>query len=178
MTDRYPQILSATTGVGVVGTYIAAQITLPRADIGVRGGRRMVYELLKVWYYLGIEDVGDTAGTRFAFLSTTLTRASGETSDLASFAEDAANPLVIAPVMRINITVTSGAYSEKTPEVIDLTDQAGNGIIVATDRIFLIGANTSGFIPAQSVCKILYRIVSVPALEFIGIIQSQISGTS
>ncbi len=59
------------------------------------------------------------------------------------------------------------------PIVIDTTDTDGNGILVATDRLFIVGGNLSGIVAATYVAKIMYRLVEVGITEYVGIVQSQ-----
>lgn len=179
MTDRFPQLLTADTGIaGAVDDYVVATVTLPRADIALSRGRRSVYEIIKVWFYLGVENLGDDAVFDFAYLSTTKLRSSGDTASSTTYGVDIADPAVFAVVAYNTAVTTSGSTDRMEPQCIDLTDDAGNGFLVATDRIFLTGGNAAGATPSRYVAKILYRIVSVPALEFVGIVQSQISGTT
>lgn len=178
MADKFPQIMTASTGTaGAINDYVVATINMPRADSATSRGRRSVYELLKVWWYIGIEDGGDQASNHHAYLSTTQNRTSGETSTLATIVEDIERPTTIAPLVVQSALTTSGATEYLRPRCIDLTDDAGNGILVATDRMFIIGGGTNATAASTYVAKILYRIVSVPGLEFVGIIQSQISST-
>ena len=62
---------------------------------------------------------------------------------------------------------------ETMPIHVDLTDNAGNGMLVATDRIVIYGANTSGTIAGTYVAKVLYRLKEVGIQEYVGIVQSQ-----
>lgn len=177
MTDRFPQLLTATTGVaGAVDDYVVSTITLPRADSG-RGSKRMVYEILKVYYYIGVEDPSDGTSIHAAYLATTTPRASADTCTGATLVADFQVPTVFAPVLFNRNVNTSGGTTTTLPMVVDLTDDAGNGILVATERITLVGGSAGNTAAASYTAKILYRIVDVPALEFVGIVQSQISGT-
>lgn len=57
--------------------------------------------------------------------------------------------------------------------ILDLTDGAGHGILIATDNIFVqvASANTAAAIAVDF--KILYRFKNVGILEYVGIVQSQ-----
>jgi hypothetical protein len=56
-----------------------------------------------------------------------------------------------------------------------LIDGRGNGQLIATDRIF-IGMGPFGLtIPQTNVMKIYYRLQQVNTMEFVGILQSQIT---
>jgi len=54
-----------------------------------------------------------------------------------------------------------------------LTDNMGNGILIATDRIFVVGGSFGSALVARATCKILYRQTNVGVMEYIGIVQSQ-----
>jgi len=67
-----------------------------------------------------------------------------------------------------------GAYSHPTPLVYDLTDGAGHGFLLATDRIF-VQADSDVMTPNINTndFKILYRFKTVGLQEYVGIVQSQ-----
>lgn len=83
----------------------------------------------------------------------------------------------------INRQIFTGATNDGTllldePAVHDLTDNAGHGILVATDNVFvslatIIGASTGTGVINSALCKLLYRWKEVTLEEYIGIVQSQ-----
>lgn len=57
----------------------------------------------------------------------------------------------------------------------DLTDQAGHGILVAADNVYLdvISAGTGFAIAGNVAARLFYRMKEVKLVEYIGIVQSQ-----
>jgi len=151
------------------------QVNLPVPRLG--GGTSttaIVFEVLRLQWYLGLEDMFDVSSSiHFGFLSTATNRVDAETTSLASMVDDAEDPLTIGFAAKVSNVVTTGAHSETMPIVIDMTDGDGNGILIATDRIFIVGGNLSGTVAATYVCNILYRMVEVGIQEYVGIVQSQ-----
>jgi hypothetical protein len=58
-------------------------------------------------------------------------------------------------------------------QVMDLTDGAGHGILIATDSIFIAVSETGYTGPNNIAVKIMYRLVEVGLQEYIGLVQSQ-----
>lgn len=175
--DILPQVMTLSSGVaGDVDDYVVAQLALPVPRIGTSTDRATIFEILWVDWYIGIEDNGDVTGTQFAHLSTTnLGRASADTTSLAALVADIANPRSFASVVQSNVTTTSGSFVKTLPQHVDLTDNNGNGILIATDKIFVIGGNISGTAASTYVAKAGYRLVNVGTMEYVGVVQSQMS---
>lgn len=57
--------------------------------------------------------------------------------------------------------------------VVDLTDGAGHGVLIATDNLFLQVASTGTGAANNVVLKLLYRWKNVSLQEYIGIVASQ-----
>jgi len=151
------------------------QVNLPVPRLG--GGTSttaIVFEVLRLDWYLGIEDAFDISSSiHFGFLSTATNRVDAEATSVGTMVQDVEDPLTIGFAMRFANFVTTGGYAGNMPIQIDMTDGAGNGILIATDRIFIVGGNLSGTIAATYVCNILYRMVEVGIQEYVGIVQSQ-----
>jgi len=61
-------------------------------------------------------------------------------------------------------------------DIVDLTDGAGHGLLVATDTIFIGTIQTSAAVPITGgsvAWRIMYRWKNVTLQEYIGIVQSQ-----
>jgi len=69
----------------------------------------------------------------------------------------------------------AGGVNSTWPVRFDLTDQNGNGILIATDQIFVVMAHLGAAVNAQATAKVTYRIVNVGIQEYVGIVQSQTS---
>ena len=59
------------------------------------------------------------------------------------------------------------------PISIDMSDGLGNGTLIATDRIFVIGGSANNASVGSVTGKILYRMRLVGIEEYVGIVQSQ-----
>lgn len=172
--DVKPQILTASTGVaGAIDDYVVNVIVLPVPRIGMQKNRAMIMEVLKVWWYLAVDDISDLTGAQWAFLTTNTARFNTQTSTAITMALDALEPNTFAMAGFFRTLSTNGATVTNYPAVVDLTDGNGNGILIATDRIFIIGGNIAGTAGATYTCKILYRMVNVGIEEYVGIVQSQ-----
>ena len=172
--DIKPQILSAQSSTSVATTvYGSTQITLPVARIGQMKNRAMIMEVLKVYFFNGVTDARDGTADNFAVLTTAAIRASGDTSSLTTIQQDLDDPRVIAASFFSRSTTTSGGIMIQKPEVVDLTDGNGNGVLVATDNLFLTHTAIDNTATVRCVVKILYRLVNVSIQEYVGIVQSQ-----
>lgn len=56
-----------------------------------------------------------------------------------------------------------------------MTDGAGNGMLVATDRLTMVYGDVASAIVSSCSVHILYRLVEVGIEEYVGIVQSQAS---
>jgi len=126
-----------------------------------------------VLWYIGIQDFTDQAGLHFAYLTTATGRGDTEDATVATLTTDLEDPFTFAAAVSASRLSTEGASVRDMPIVIDTTDTAGNGILVATDRLFIVGGNLSGIVAATYVAKVLYRLVEVGIQEYVGIVQSQ-----
>lgn len=172
--DIKPQILTALTGTATaVATYIVNAIALPVPRFGTTKGRSTIFEILWVDWYIGILDQSDQINTKFAFLSTSTNRNDGETATQASFVVDLSDPRVFGAVYRSKNQLTSGTDHLDLPLRVNLTDENGNGVLVATDRLLVVGGDIAGTAADNYVAKIAYRLVDVTLEEYIGIVQSQ-----
>jgi len=172
--DVKPQIVTLTTpNVGSTNTYAVAQQPLPVPRFGTMKTKATIMEILKVWWYLGLRDANDVSNTKWAFLSTAAVRSQGELASLLSSEGDAENSTVFAMVVQDQTLIVSGAHQTLDPITIDLTDNNGNGVLIAVDKIFLTYGEVGGSIVSRSTAKLLYRLVNVGVTEYVGIVQSQ-----
>ncbi len=170
--DVKPQVLTITSGVpGAINDYTVKQAVLPITRMSSKGRMAMVFEILRVDWYIGLEDLADVAHTNWAFLATLTNRTSGEVSTIATMGADIIDPLVIAPCVKQVLSAVG--FGKVAPVSIDLTDSNGNGILVATDRLFLVAGNVGGTIVSRATAKITYRQSNVGVMEYVGIVQSQ-----
>lgn len=72
----------------------------------------------------------------------------------------------------VHIT-TSGQITYFMPQIHELNDSAGHGVLVATDNVYLQAASSATSLANTVTCWILYRMKEVSLAEYIGIVQSQ-----
>jgi len=133
----------------------------------------VVFELLSVDWYLSLVNANDPTSSDWGFLSTNTTRATTELSTLATAAEDAVDPLTFGMAFSHRGVSASGGNVWHMPAHIDLSDGEGNGMLIATDNIFVVGGNVGGAGGGAYTCKMTYRLTEVGIQEFVGIVQSQ-----
>lgn len=173
--DHKPQIMTLDTGIaGAINDYVVNQIALPVPRFGTMKTKATIFEMLWVDWYLNPQNQDDRDHTEFAFLTTSTTRQDGDTSSNNSQVADITNPRTFAFVKRNWDTSTAvGISLLQDPIRIDLTDSAGNGILVATDSLFVVGSGLNNAVVGSYTAKVAYRLVNVGITEYIGIVQSQ-----
>ena len=172
--DIKPQILTLDSGtLGGLSDYVVNRIALPVPRFGNMKTKAIIFEILYVDWYMGIEDLADHENTKFAFLTTSTTRQGGDTASFGSGATDVTDPKTFAFVLRDQTLETSGAGEVKMPIRINLTDDNGNGHLVATDQLSIVYADVAGSVVSSCVAKVGYRLVNVGIQEYVGIVQSQ-----
>lgn len=171
--DVKPQFFTGTSGTaGAVDDYVVNELQLPVPRFGTQRNRATIFEILSLDWYIGIEDT-DSAMSCFAFLTTSTNRSDGDTSTRATAVNDLNDPKTIGFAMYERQFTTSGASVIKYPIHIDLTDQSGNGTLIATDKITIVCGAVANSVGISAVCKIKYRMVNVGVQEYVGIVQSQ-----
>lgn len=173
--DVKPQILTRTTPSVVADDFSVVDIDVPRIILTGRNDATIM-EILKVWFYLGVRDFADTTSTKAGYLSTIPLRTTNEAATLGAILGDISHPGTFASVVRQRVVTVEGGTITNNPTLIDLTDNNGNGVLIATDRFFFTSADVSGTTTEEAVVKILYRMVSVGIVEYVGIVQSQSIG--
>lgn len=172
--DVKPQILTISSGQATAADdYVTDRLPLPVPRFGTMKSKATILEFLWVDWYIDIRDIGDTTSISWAFLSTTALRTDDETSTLATLNEDVLDPRTFALALLNRNFTTSGLSQFYMPFHIDLTDNNGNGILVATDSIVITHGNVNGTLAGSAIAKIGYRLVNVGITEYVGIVQSQ-----
>ncbi len=172
--DVKPQIFTMDSGTaGAVADYTVNQVALPVPRFGTLKTKATIMEILSVNWYVNIEDILDASSSNFAYLTTNTTRADADTATLASAALDVTDPKTFAFVIQNASLTTSGFAITEMPQTINLTDSNGNGVLVATDKLFIVFGNVGGTAVGSAVAKVKYRLVNVGITEYVGIVQSQ-----
>lgn len=173
--DVKPQLLNLSTGLaGGVDDYVVFQAALPVPRFGTMKTKATIFELLSVDWYLAPQNMLDaTQNVQSAFLSTVVTRSNGDTVTVGSITADIDDPRNFAFAYRVQHFTTSGGSDTTYPIHLDLTDNAGNGILVATDKLVITGASLTPATAGSYIAKIAYRLTNVGITEYVGIVQSQ-----
>ena len=172
--DVKPQILTLSTGKSAaIVEYVVNQVALPVPRFGTTQTKATIIEILSVDWYMMLANAGDEDRVDWAFLTTNTTRITGTTATIGTLDEDLESPLTFGMVINNRNFQTSGSQSVISPIHQDFTDNNGNGILVATDRIFVCGASINNTLVGNYICKMKYRLVNVGITEYVGIVQSQ-----
>lgn len=168
--DVSPQLLTMALTMSAANTFTQSEIPLPINRFREKGKHVIVVEMLKTYWETTEADANNAAGgnilSSFAQIST-----ASQTSFSPNFSQ------VVSYAVRNYRGAFTAAGTFQTvhsePFVVDHTDGAGHGILLATDNIFL-GMTTANFVGAASVVvKMLYRFKQISLEEYIGIVQSQ-----
>jgi len=172
--DVKPQILTAYTSAVVSGTAAVQTINMPTPRLANPRNKSVIMEILSVDFYLGPEDAADYAKYFCAYLSTNSGRDNGDTGITeAKTRADLIDPQTFAAVVHSPITTTSGAMVNQFPLSVNLTDNNGNGFLVAGDKIQLVFLPVNNGSACSAIVKIKYRLSGVGLAEYVGIVQSQ-----
>ena len=172
--DVNPQFMLIATNQLLADITITSSIAVPISRIGGGSKQRVVIiELLKIFWQMS--DMG-TVGTPLE-VSEEIRGFLG-TSNLGTVNVGPTNPAVImwAQIRRHGAFTAAGsymAYATVRPIITDLSDGAGHGVLVASDRLFLQIQSTNTIQANAVECRILYRFKEVSLAEYIGIVQSQ-----
>jgi len=171
--DVKPQFLTLSTGEMAPDTYDVTQFALPVPRFGTMKSKATVFEILSVDWYLAPAILTDGVHAAFGYLTTATNRVDSEPFILQDIATDVGRPQTFAAVGENNILIVQGGLNATFPRHVDLTDGAGNGILIATDSLTIVTANVDDAANAVSVAKIKYRLTNVGISEYVGIVQSQ-----
>ena len=169
--DVNPQWMVFNSNVqSAPNTFTEGVLNTPISRFPQGKGKSVVLEVLKVQFLMASVDTNPAAGGTIITRSAQVTTSSQtglipSGTEVTAFYQDAYRGAFTA----------AGSYESamsSTP-MIDLTDGAGHGMLVATDQVYF-GVNTTGYANAGSfACRMLYRFKLVTLEEYIGIVQSQ-----
>lgn len=176
--DVKPQFLTQTTPIPSGNSdYAVVEIILPTQILSAPDDdMAVIFEVLRVDWYLGIRDETDSANTVFGFLNTRVTRATDDTCNVSTIGADLSDPGSFAAAYRHRGVVVEGGAVLTLPISVDTMDGNGNGILVASSRLFMIVGSINNTAPSEATVKILYRMTAVGIKEYVGIVASQAIG--
>lgn len=161
--DKYPQLLTVTsTAQTAADAAVSVTIPTPIPRFG-SSARPWVFEILSIEVVPTIPTVAVPARNILEAQLSTVAPTGITPNDTRVFWN-----------YRLDINcVTDQTWQTSTPYLIDYAS-GGRGLLIATDNIYLYFDTTGTGAATNSVTlKILYRLITVPLTEFIGIVQSQ-----
>ena len=172
--DIKPQYFTFSTATpAAADDYQILQQTLPVVRPSATAGEATIMEFLTADFYPSVANIADTTCTTGCFLASNVDRSSGDTASAATIAQDIQDPRTFAAVMQARTFTTSGASVLEYPLHYDFTDSNGNGMLYASDQVFLVGFSVGDATQGFYTVKLKYRYVTVSLIEYIGIVQQQ-----
>lgn len=196
--DVNPQWFRIGTATGgtitadALNHWITVQAPVPINRLQQQGGKAIVMEVLKARWTLitayNINIATSNSSARFAtgYLSTRAPSGvpTGEPFSLIPLSGQVVDLLGVAQYITF---VPGGPLIQSGPEPVnpvyhDLTDNAGHGVLIATDNVWVtvqVAVQDFGSSPPATIssfsaeCDLLYRFKEVTLQEYIGIVQSQ-----
>lgn len=171
--DVNPQLFKGRLATTTANQPISLAFINPVSKgIFAKTGLATVMEILKIWVKMGPyeahADVAEVTHTRRLAIGTKdhgITQIYMDEPDLILYHED----------NYYGAFTAGGTYGAFTPSVFeyDFTDNAGHGILVASDYIY-VQSDTDNFDATTThMFSILYRFKNVSIQEYVGIVQSQ-----
>jgi len=158
--DVNPQYQSATLSQSAADATTSSQITLAIDRLKLGGNRIGVVEVLSVSFDWRTPITAASVSNLTAALTT---KSFGTTKIQYS------EPTIIA-YHHVSQGAIATPYSY--PVRVDLTDDAGHGILVATDSIYFQVSSTTTSLTNVVDVKLEYRYKNVPITEYLGIVAS------
>ena len=172
--DVRPQILSVADHQSVVGEQEIAGFSTPVPRGAFQKDLAQVMEILSVSFFY---HTGSTAsvGLNYCILSTSIPNGAlqGAPVTSANIEQQMADTRIVAAFMELLETPVGTANNVNYPQIYDLRDGVGHGVIIATDTMFLTFGGTPTAAALGVTAKILYRMINVGIMEYVGIVQSQ-----
>lgn len=169
--DVNPQFMNIAWVPASAGTTETIGVVAPISRMATHEGRANVMEILKVFFQVpAISVLASATEINRTFRAMLSTQSHGATLT----GMEAPDVFATCWMCHQGAFSAGGTYGETQPEVyvVDLTDGAGHGVLIATDTIHTQLAGTASLATSFR-CKILYRVKEVGMMEYIGIVQSQ-----
>jgi len=169
--DVSPQFLVAAVSMTAANTAFEVTLGTPIVRVGPQtSGQAIIMEVLKIFVqYPNIDQDNAAATTRLLRWSVS-TRSSGGTPAILPLSNPSA--LMFGERVTRNAFTAAGTGtldSQEDPCVVDLTDGAGHGVLVATDNLFIQVETTNQAAASNWGFRFLYRFKKVSLVEYIGI---------
>lgn len=165
--DVKPQLLTFSLTQSAADTATTGEFPTPVPRAAFQQDKAQVMEILKVFFFRVGQAPAEADSSIGAYLSTNTPPAT------VTFLTAAQQSGTFAECVSRRLITTSGVMQWDDPVVIDLTDDNGNGYLVATDQVIMGVISSASGNANTVVAKILYRMVNISVYEYIGIVQSQ-----
>lgn len=141
-------------------------IPLPIPRYPQQSGKQIVIELLWVQFNFIVLGAAAAAQNLYMGLTTNPTVPANITTALL-------DPRVLANYLTAYLFAAGGSFEVPVEHEVDLTDNAGHGVLVATDNLYGTILSTGTNAANNGVIRFGYRFKEVALSEYIGIVQSQ-----
>lgn len=151
-------------------SFFALPLPIPR--LRTSGAKQLIVEVLWVLFYQFTPEIGTGANTKYMNVTT-------NASPQTNIAIAATDPRTIADTLTTILAAAAPVSVEQFQHIweVELTDDAGHGLLVATDTIYFnfiaTNATTAPGGTDTGVVRIGYRFKEVSLTEYVGIVQSQ-----
>ncbi len=167
--DVNPQEFVVRATQTAADTTAQSQLPLPIPRFPTQPGKNLVIEALWVDYFHVNANFPGGAAT-----SHTVAQISTNSTVPASVIAALIDPKVIDSWFKSEVVATGVGFGEAFSYYhSDLTDQAGHGVLIATDNLFANVVSSNTGVANDVVMRIGYRWKTVTLTEYIGIVQSQ-----
>lgn len=148
--------------------------SLPVPRFGPSTTKATVFEILNIKYYL-FNDLDDPTTLKIVYMTTSPTRTANEAATQAKINTDIQDGRTFGAYLQAQRSFGTPAtvVQSRYPVEFNLTDQNGNGYLVATDDLTITAGSVAGTATSRVIAKLTYRLVDVGIREYIGIVQSQ-----
>lgn len=170
--DVNPQYFNGSVALTTTDTAREVEFQLPVTRLPATN-RVTITEILKIWVDFGIpqEDAGATED--WHSITVTFTTAT-QGNNLASFSDGNTIAKLKWSMVRAFTAAQGIAADSESVKSVDLTDGAGHGLLVATDKLYCqVSSALQTPDLAEVKFKIMYRFKTVGMREYVGIVQSQ-----
>lgn len=165
MTDAFPNYFSGRLPLSAANTFTTQSVDLPVNRLGrVSGTQAVVLEFL--WALIDIDGADFVANTDLLTFNILIGRVPTAVSNIN-------NPDVLGKIELINDFVTSGMAQRDNVRRIEMQSTDGHGQLVAAEQIHLAADSTGQAGAVAYNWRIYYRFVKIPAMEMMGLLQSQ-----
>jgi len=178
-----PALGVASAWTPIVGTTfngfaVQTVLEMPISRLPQREGRVTVIEALWAQFYLLAMEMPAAASVQARYMNVTTNPA--PLTDVSAAGSGPRDPRTIADYNKLTYWASAVGFTDiEAYEEIDLTDNNGHGLLVASDRLYanfvsgstLAAGNFNG--NDAGVVRLGYRFKDVTLTEYIGIVQSQ-----